>query len=235
MQIIGGAILLGDGAAVTKQVVVPVAPVGPVSGDPNVTLGTTVNWTSNTYFYTANATTIGISGGDHQYDTNNMAYQLFYAHRQIRLPVGSNRYGSVSRSGGSNSVRLLAIVAPNANNRNNWAPNTETVISSTQSWNYVANTLYQAPITTQITIPANRYFLLGQDGGPYYKNYRKTANNITAVNAGNAIVTAINEVYVGPWPSGPNAGVPNQLGGPTASYLKFSGNLFYSAFKFEIV
>lgn len=232
MQIIGGAVLLGTGAAVTRQVVVQ---TGPVSGDPSLNLGTQVAWTSNTYFYTANASTIGVSGPDYQYDTNNMAYQLFYAHRQIRLPVGSNRWGSIPRSGGANSVRLLAIVATNSNDKTNWAPNVETTISSISSWNYVANTLYQAPITTQITIPANRYFLLGIDGGHYYKNYRRSANNITAVNGGNAVVTAINEVYVGPWPTGPNAGVPNQLGGPTASYLKFSSNLYYSAFKFEIV
>lgn len=234
MQIIGGAVLLGNGAAVTKQVVLA-GPAVPVSGDPNVTLGTQVEWASNTYFYLANTTTVGISGPDHQYDTNNMMYQLFYAHRSIRLPVGSNRWGFTPRSSGSNTVRLLAIVAANTNNRTNWAPNTETTITSATSWNYVANTFQQERITTQITIPANRYFLIGQDGGPYYKNYRRTANNITAVSGGNAIVTAINEVYVGPWPSGPNSGVPNQLGGPTASYIKFSGNLAYTGFKFEIV
>lgn len=232
MQITGGFELRG-GMVLTKPP--PISGI-PVSGDANLTLGLTVEWSSNTYFYTAGTSTIGISGGDYQYDTNNMVWQLFYAHRQIRIPVGSNRWGPIPRQGGSNSFRLRGIISPGTNNKNSWGSNVETTIGDTGSVvNYSANTLYQTSTTTAITIPANRYFLLGIVNGPFYKNYRKTANNITAVNGGNAVVTVLNEVYVGPWPSGPTGGIPNQLTGNTSGYLKFTSNIYYSGIKFEIV
>ena len=231
MQIIGGAVLLGTGASVTKQVIPdPIL----VSGDSALSLGNTVSWSSNTYFYTAGYDKL--SGSDIQYDTNNMVWQLFYANRSIRLPVGSQKWGPIPRSGGSNGQRLRAIVAPNNNDKTNWGSNVETQLYNIASVNYTANTLYENPITTQLTVPANRYFLLGIDQGPYYKNYkRNAANSITAVSDGTAVVTVLNEVYIGPWPSGPNSGVPNQLGGNAAGYLRFTSNLYYSAFKFEIV
>jgi hypothetical protein len=230
MQVTPGFVISGG------VVILPRDPsLNVISGDPALALGTQVAWTSNTYFYTAGASTIGISGGDHQYDTNNMVWQVFYAHQEIRLPVGSNRWGPISRTGGANAVELQGIVAPNTNNKTNWAPNVETRVRNTVSINYAPNVLNENSITTQITIPANRYFLLGISNGPFYKNYRKTANNITAVNGGNPVFTVLNEVYVGPWPTGPLSGIPNQLGGNAASYFKFAGNLYYSAFKFEVV
>lgn len=232
MQITGGFVFSGG----LKLIKPPPVTGIPVSGDANLTLGLTVEWSSNTYFYTAGASTLGISGGDYQYDTNNMVWQLFYAHRQIRIPVGSNRWGPIPRQGGNNSLKLRGIVSPDTNNKNSWGSNVETTLGDTvTSVTYSANTLYQTSTTAAITIPANRYFLLGIVGGPFYKTYRKTANNITAVNAGNAIVTVLNEVYVGPWPTGPLVGTPSQLNGNVGTYLKFTSNIYYSGIKFEIV
>lgn len=231
-----GGLTLDGGLTFTFPIVSAVA--GPVSGDATLTLGTLVDWTSNTYFYTANATRVQSGSGipDHTYDTNNMVWQLFYAHKQIRLPVGSNRWGALARQNGTNTLTLRVIVAPNDNDKNNWSPNVETRIGDTiPSANYLANTLYQVSTLASVTIPANRYFLLGMVNGPFYRNYRRSANNFTAVNNGNAIVTVLNEVYVGPWPSGPLSGIPSQLGGNVTTYLKFASNLYYSAFKFEIV
>ena len=239
MQVSGGMIIDGGIVFATPP---PVGAAGPVSGDATLTLGTLVDWTSNTYFYTANATRTQSGSGtpDYVYDTNNMLWQLFYAHRSIRLPVGSNRWGPIPRQSGTNSFDLYAAVSSQDNTVGRFNSNVDVLIGAIfGNSSYTANTLFQSPITTELTIPANRYFLLGiggnDGGGPFYKNYRRTANNFTAVNGGNAIVTVLNEVYVGPWPTGPIRGVPTQLGGNVSSYLKFAGNIYYSAFKFEIV
>lgn len=240
MQIIGGAILLGDGAAVTKQVVVPVAPV---VGDPNVTLGTTVSWSSNTFLYLAEGQA-NVTAQDYTLDTNNIVWQLFYAHKSIRLPVSR---GSISASGGG--ARWSTIVKQNNNNtvflygalggadatRTNFKSNTDTLLSTSTSFQYVANVLYQGNITTAFTVPENNYFMLGFTGGPFWKNYRRTANNYTAVSGGNAIVTVINDVYSGGWPTGPGRGIPTQLGGNTSNFTKLTGNILLAAVKFEIV
>lgn len=230
-----GGLTLDGGLTFTFPVVS--ADAGAVSGDPNLTLGIQAAWTSNTYFYSANAQTVQSGSGisDHTYDTNNMLWQVFYAHRQIRLPVGSNRWGVLSRQNGTNSFDLYVAVSSENNTLGKFNSNVDVLIGDNLgNQNYTGNTLFQSPITTQVTIPANRYFLLGITGGPFYKNYRRTANNITAVNNSNAIVTAVNKVYVATWPSGPTRGIPTQLGGNVTSYLEFNSNIYYSAFKFEI-
>lgn len=235
MQAIGGMVI--DGGIVFATPSIP-GPSGPVSSDPNLTLGIQAAWTSNTYFYSANAQTVQSGSGisDHTYDTNNMLWQVFYAHRQIRLPVESNRWGVLSRQGGTNSFDLYVAVSSEDNTLGKFNSNVDVLIGDNiGNQNYTGNVLFQSAITTQVTIPANRYFLLGVTGGPFYKNYRRTANNITAVNNSNAIVTAVNKAYVATWPSGPTRGIPRQLGGNVSNYLEFNSNIYYSAFKFEIV
>jgi len=213
-------------------------PPGPVSGDPTLSLGTTVDWTSNTFLYIAEGQS-NVTAQDYRSDTNNMVWQLFYAHRSIRLPVGSGnpgfRFSTITRQGGTNTIGLNGVASSSNNTKGNFNSNVETIISTFRSFQYTANTLYQGNVQQQFTVPANRYFLLGFTGGPFYKNYRRTANNYTAVYLGNAIVTAIPEVYSAPWPTGPVRGIPSQLGGNTSSYLKFESNILLSAIRFEVV
>lgn len=243
MQVIGGAILLGTGVNVVKQTAVAIVPT---SGDPNVSLGTTVNWTSNTWLYIAEgqANVRSPQYDTINYDTNNMVYQLCYAHRSIRLPVSSGpvtasgggaRWSTIVRQGGTNTVRLFGAVANVNANLSDFKSNTDTQLSGNYTANYATNTLFAGDVTTQFTVPANRFFLIGIQGGPYYKNYRKTANNYTAVNAGNAIVTVLNKVYVGPWPTGATSGIPRQIGGNTSNYNVLDSNILLAAFKFEVV
>ena len=101
------------------------------SGDPALALGDQINLSSNTYFYTAGSPTL--EGSDHQYDTNNMVWQLFYAHRQIRIPVGANRYGPIPRQGGNNCVGMRAIVSPTENDRDDWGSNVTTITGTATS------------------------------------------------------------------------------------------------------
>lgn len=243
MQIIGGAILLGTGANVIRQAIVPVIPT---SGDPNVSLGTTVEWSSNTWLYIAEgqANVRSAQYDTINYDTNNMVYQLCYAHRSIRLPVSSGavtasgggaRWSTIVRQSGTNTVKLYGAVANVNANLSDFKSNTDTQLSGNYSANYIANTLFAGEVSTQFTVPANRFFLIGIQGGPYYKNYRKTANNYTAVNAGNSIVTILNKVYAGPWPTGATSGIPIQIGGNTSNYNFLNGNILLAAFKFEVV
>jgi len=230
MQINGTGFIF-EGAGINVS---PVPPdLGIISGDANLSLGRQVAWTSNTYFYTANSSTL--TGSDFQYNTNNMVWQVFYAHKQIRLFTGANRWGPIPHSSGSNTIALYQASSTATNTKSSFNSNVDVAISAGISASYSANTLYEAATNRAVTIPANRYFLLGITGGPFYKSYLRTANNITAVTAGEAVVTVLNEVYVGPWPTGPSRGIPTLLGGNTASYVKYTSNIHYSAFKFEIV
>lgn len=247
MQIIGGAVLLQNGNGSGMGVIRAPTVIPPLtSGDANVSLGTTVEWSSNTWLYIAEgqANVRSATYDTVNYDTNNMVYQLCYAHRSIRLPVSSGavtasgggaRWSTIVRQGGSNTVRLYGAVANVNANLSDFKSNTDTQLSGNYNANYIANTLFAGDVTTQFTVPANRFFLIGVFGGPYYKNYRKTANNYTAVNAGNAIVTVLNKVYVGPWPTGATSGIPRQIGGNTSNYNVLDGNILLAAFKFEVV
>lgn len=243
MQAIGGMVI--DGGIVFATPPIP-GPTGPISGDATVNLGTTVNWSSNTWLYLAEgqANVRSASFDTVNYDTNNMVWQLFYAHRSIRLPVSSGpvsatgggaRYSSITRQGGSNSPMLYGAIAGSGATLTDFKNNTDTVISSVVSISYTANTLWQGNVTTQFTVPANRFFMLGFLGGPYYRNYKRAANNYTAVNSGNAIVTVINQAYTAGWPSGPGRGIPTQIGGNVASYMSLASNILLAAVKFEIV
>ena len=246
MQIIGGMILLDEGGG-TGMIVTPrsTGPSVPISGDANVSLGTTVNWTSNTWLYLAEGqANVRSSPFDFGFDTNNMVWQLFYAHRSIRLPVSSGpvtasgggaRWSSIVRQSGSNSPQLYGAIAGADANLTDFKSNTDTALSGILSIAYLANTLWQGNVTTQFTVPANRFFLLGFVGGPFYRNYKRTANNYTAVNAGNAIVTVINRAYTAGWPSGPVRGIPTNLSGNVSGYTTLNGNIFLAAVKFEIV
>lgn len=239
MQAQGGMII--DGGMI---VLTPSSEIVPVSGSANVTLGTTVEWASNTWLYIAEGRANASLSSEYAFDTNNMVWQLFYAHRSIRLPVSSGavsptgggaRWSTIVRQSGTNNPQLYGAIANVDANLSEFKSNTDTALSGVLSINYTANTLWQGNISTALTIPANRFFLLGVTGGPYYKDYRRTANNYTAVSGGNAIVTVINTAYTAGWPSGPARGVPTAIGGNTSGYTKLTGNILLAAFKFEIV
>lgn len=245
MQIIGGAVLLGNGTGMRSiRASSPISPL--VSGDANVSLGTTVQWTSNTWLYLAEgqANVRSVPFDTVNYDTNNMLWQMFYAHQSIRLPISSGpvsasgggaRWSSIVRQNGGNSPQLYGAIAGADANLADFKSNIDTALSTVVSITYTANALWQGNVTTQFTVPANRFFMLGFLGGPYYRNFKRTANNYTAVNGNVAIVTVINQAYIAGWPSGPGRGVPTQLKGNTAGYMSLASNIFLSAVKFEVV
>lgn len=247
MQIIGGAVLLGDNNGAGMRVIRQPSVLPPlVSGDANVSLGTTVQWTSNTWLYLAEgqANVRSAPFDTVNYDTNNMVWQLFYAHQSIRLPVSSGtvsatgggaRMSSIVRQSGSNNPFFYGAVSGPGANLSDFKSNTDISITAQINLTYTANTLWQGNVTNQLTVPANRFFMLGFAGGPYYRNFKRTANNYTAVNGNTAIFTVVNQAYAAAWPSGPLRGIPTQLNGNTASYYSLSGNILLAAVKFEVV
>jgi hypothetical protein len=205
---------------------------GPTSGDPSLTLGTEVAWTSGTYFDSwtsrSGVTTTDIAS----YDTNNLVWQLFYAHKAIRISVGSNRVGINPRLNGTNTITLRAAVSSANNTIGSFTG--ENSYGSTGG-SYQSGVLREFATTTLLSIPANRYFLLGIVNGPFYRTFKTLATNRTAVVSNEAVVTVVNKFWWPGWPSGPTTGIPTQLGGSTAGYTERSGFVPVTSFKFEIV
>lgn len=215
---------------------------GPVSGDPNLSLGTEVSWSSNTYFdtwtsQTSSTSDLGFTGGPNTvgtgYGSNNLAWCLFYAHKSVRLSADSvNRWGYVPFNTGSNSVSLRYAVSTVDNTLGSFGSDTQ--IASAVSNNYTAATLFPRTITTTTTIPANRYFLLGINGGPFRKVFRSLASNRTAIVNNEPVVTTLNRFYWGGWVNGPTSGIPTQLGG-SSTFTEVSGHVFLLSFRFVVV
>ena len=133
---------------------------------------------------------------------------------------------------GSNTIRVRAAISSVNNTIGSFTG--ENFYSGSVSYNYTAGGFNQLTFTSQLNIPANRYFLIGVVSGPYYRNFKSLADNRTAVIGGTtAAVTAINKVWWGSWPSGPTTGIPTQLGG-AATFTEFTGYIPITSTKFEL-
>lgn len=211
-----------------------------ISGDPSLNLGSIVSWSSNTYFnawtsQTASASDLATSGGPGLagYNTNQLCWAVFYAHKSIKLTAdATSRWGYVPFQGGTNTVGLRYAVSSSNNTLGSFAA--DTYIASTLSNTYTAATFYPRVITTTTTIPANRYFMLGMVNGPYYRIFKSLSSNRTAVSNGQAVVTTLNRFYWGSWPSGPTTGIPTQLGG-AATFTEVLGYVPLLSYKFDVV
>lgn len=242
MQVTGTGIQISDGGLIVLPYV---APSGLVSGDPNLSLGNTFVYTANTYMYIAQGDRVAYasSAGSAQFtnDTNNMVWQVFYAHKAIRISANSAVWGPIPRQGGNNSLGLHGAIALTENSNVNYG-NTGGVANS---WNvlqttggsvtYSQNVLAACSVTNSFVVPAKRYFLLGFVGGPFYRNFRKTANTYTATIDGNAVVTVIPEVYHGNWPTGFTQGIPTGLlNGNTSNFTRMASNIYVAGVKFNL-
>jgi len=213
-------------------------PISVVNNSP-VDLGTTFVWTSDTYFnswtnQTATDSDLAISGGPgiSGYNTNNLIWQVFYAHQSVELTVASNKWGFVPYSSGTNTVSLRQSVSTVNDTLGSFA--SDGLISNSASVSYTGDALNERPINTKLTVPASRYFLLGLTGGPFYRMFKTLANNRTATVGGSPIVTVLNRFYWGAWPSGPTSGIPTQLGG-ASTFTLVTGSVPVLSFKFTTV
>ena len=204
-----------------------------------VDLGTTFSWVSGDFFdswsnQTATDSDLPITGapGISGYNTNNLCWQVFYAHQSVELTVASNKWGFVPYLGGTNNISLRASVSTTNDTLGSFAA--DSVVSTSGSVTYTADVLNQRAINTKLTVPANRYFLLGLVSGPFYRTFKLLANNRTATVGGSPVVTVLNRFYWGGWPTGPTSGIPTQLGG-LSTFTLVTGYVPVLSFKFTTV
>lgn len=206
-----------------------------------VDLGTQFAWTSGDFFdswssQTATDSDLAITGGPGTtsagYNTNNLCWQVFYAHVSVELTVASNKWGFVPYQGGTNGISLRQSVSSVDDTLGSFAA--DGVISTSTTITYTADTLNQRPINTKLTVPAKRYFLLGLVNGPFYRMFKSLASNRTATISGSPVVTVLNRFYWGAWTSGPTSGIPTQLGG-SATFTLVTGYVPVLSFKFTTV
>lgn len=191
--------------------------------------GSQVTYTPATFFNAFESqsgvtTTNGIS-------TNNGAWQLFYANQPLTILPMVNNIGLNSYAVGSNTWTWYAAVASTNNSTGSWG--SVQTISAGTTYNYTAGGFNSATtnMTSSINIPANRYFLLANSGGPFYRTVRNSSSR-TAMVSGSAMVTAINNVALGNWPSGGTTTIPTAFGGAGTGYTFYTGSVHVMSAKF---
>lgn len=191
--------------------------------------GTVVAWTDNTYFdsYTSQS---GVTTSDGT-DTNNLCWQLYFAHQALTIPAdGVNRVAIDTYRAGSNTITWRAAISTVDNTLGSFATDTQ---FATQGFSYTAGGFNEQPADSAISIPANRYFLLGVTAGPYYRATKLLANSRTAYIGSTPYITVFNTFYQSGWPTGPASGIPTDLGG-AATFTKFTDRVSVTSVKFKI-
>ena len=201
----------------------------PIPPNPDPFNGTVVAWTDNTYFdsYTSQS---GVTTSDGT-DTNNLCWQLYFAHQALTIPAdGVNRLGIDTYRSGSNTVTWRYAISSVDNTLGSFNADAQ---FAAQSFSYSAGGFNEQAADTGISIPANRYFLIGVVSGPYYRATKLLANNRTAYIGSTPYVTVFNTFYQSAWPSGPTTGIPTDLGG-AATFTKHTDRVSVTSVKFKI-
>ncbi len=156
---------------------------------------------------------------------------MFYAWQAITIPVVSPAFGIATTVNNSNSTALRYSLSSVDGTVGSFGADAQIATQGTTS--YTAGGLFTVPMTSARSIPANRYFLLGVTGGPFYKSFKALAANRTATVGGSPVVTAINKIWWPGWPGGPTSGIPTQLGG-AATFTELTGYIPVTSFKFTV-
>jgi hypothetical protein len=194
--------------------------------DPALSIGTEVSWTSGTMFDTWTSPSSATTNGGNSVVN---VWQMFYAHRSIRLTSGKAGLRIGTATSGTNSWTWGYAVSSANNTRGSFGSVTTI---GTQSTGYVSGGTYTANISSTVTVPANRYFLIGRRVGPFYYASRTLADNRTATISGVPYFTVINQVWAGG--STDSFSIPSQLGGVT-SYTQTNSISQVAGFLFDVV
>ena len=181
--------------------------------------GTEVAFTLNTLF-DAYSSRDGITSTD-AFNTNNGCWQLYYTHQEINITSGTNNIGLNPHTSGSNGWTWYYAVSNSINTIGDWG--SVNALTSLRSGSYVGGVLSTTNITANVTIPANTYFLIANNGGPFYRTIKAMGDNRTAMVSSSPYVTAINKVALGNWPTGGTTVVPSQFGGSGTGYTFYDG------------
>jgi hypothetical protein len=157
-----------------------------------------------------------------------MCWQLFYAHTTLTIATGLN-VGMNTYTNGTNTITWYHSISTSDNTIGDFP--SETLFANTSGL-YTQGGLKEANVSSMVSIPANRYFLIGIVNGPYYRTFKSLINNRTAQISSVNKVTAVNKVLYGPWPSGPSSGIPTQVGGLQAGYVEYNNMMSVVSIKF---
>jgi len=180
--------------------------------------GTVVPYTALTYL-NAFTSQSGVITTD-AFNSNNGCWQLYYSHSAVTISNGSN-IGLNSYNSGSNTWDWSIAISNSNNTIGNWG--SVSAITSSISFSYNAGGFNVSPLTRSVTIPANRYFLILNNGGPFFRTIKTLASNRTAQIGGLNYVTVCNKVALGNWPSGGTTVIPSQFGGAGTGYTLYTG------------
>ena len=154
------------------------------------------------------------------FNTNNGCWQLYYSHSTVTISNGSN-IGLNSNAAGSNTWSWSVAISNSNNTIGDWG--SVSAITTSSGFSYTAGGFNVSTLTQSVTIPANRYFLIMNNGGPFYRTVKTLASNRTAQIGGSNYVTVCNKVALGNWPSGGTTVIPSQFGGAGAGYTFYTG------------
>jgi hypothetical protein len=218
---------------ITQTPTVTVTPTNTITQTPTVTqtptpsgaafvvtggTGTIVPYTALTYF-NAFTSQSGVTTTD-AFNSNNGCWQLYYSHSAITISNGSN-VGLNSYANGSNTWAWFVAISNSNNTIGNWG--SVSAITTSTTFGYSAGGFNISPLTQSVTIPANRYFLIMNNGGPFYRTIKTLASNRTAQIGGLNYVTVCNKVALGNWPTGGTTIIPSQFGGAGTGYTLYTG------------
>jgi len=181
--------------------------------------GTIVPYTELTYL-DAFSSQSGVTTTD-AFNTNSGCWQLYYSHSAVTINSGSNNIGLNTYTNGTNTWTWYVTISNSNNTLGSWG--TVSAVTNSQTFNYATGGFNQSNITQTVTIPANRYFLVSNNGGPFYRTIKTLASNRTAQIGGSNYVTVCNKVALGINIGGGTTTVPTQFGGAGTGYTFYSG------------
>lgn len=198
---------------------------------PDTTGTTEVSWTDNTYFdfYSSQtSTTTDILAGN-----QNRTLQLCFAHQALTIPndaVSRVAVGTYSTQVASPKRTYTAIgIADNVKR----FPATTTFITLDGTSNLTSSSgaFVEYPTNTAVTIPANRWFLIGHSIIPF-RAARSMAAPRTATISGTYYFTVFPIIYL--YGSQSETRTPTELGGYGVPFLKYTGYTNVMSIKFKL-
>lgn len=189
--------------------------------DPNLSLGTQVEWTNNTIWYTAGASNPG--GGFAS--AVRPLIQVMYAHKAIKISVGATTSLGIKTTQTGGQWRWQFSVSSAENTIGSFsAPFFGSQLIGQNS--VVGGQTYTGVTDTLFEIPANRYFLIIRSPGPLYTASTASpgngGTNRTAVISGDPIFTTLSSHIQGYSTGVTNqvTNLPTQLGGSDSGYIE---------------
>jgi hypothetical protein len=194
-----------------------------------------------------------------------MVWQLLYAHQNIKILPSANSWGvsyfgsqppstsftddyATSRNSlgtGTKSNTSLWSAVSVSNDPYLWAPNVVQRLNMVNAFNNNPGgsvdsgsfKTHFGNVDSEFYVSANRYFLLGWSDLPVMYTLR-TSNNYTIADwEENALVTAVNQVFIHSDTAEHRANsyfnhIPNQLGGNASGYTALYSNIAFTGVKF---